>query len=61
MIVSDYGIIYYNINEGVAMNLRKGISNGRAYLSIVQGYRDPVTKKEGIKLLNHLDISMILK
>ena len=58
MIVSDYGIIYYNINGSVAMNLRKGISNGRAYLSIVQGYRDPVTKKvrhKTVKSLGYLD------
>ncbi len=27
------------------MNLQKGLSNGRVYLTIVQGYRDPVTKK----------------
>jgi hypothetical protein len=40
------------------MNLRKGISNGRPYLSIVQGYRDPVTKKvrhKTIKSLGYLD------
>ncbi len=40
------------------MNLRKGISNGRAYLSIVQGYRDPVTKKvrhKTVKSLGYLD------
>ena len=40
------------------MNLRKGMSNGRAYLSIVHGYRDPVTKKvrhKTIKSLGYLD------
>jgi hypothetical protein len=40
------------------MNLRKGISNGRRYLSIVHGYRDPVTKKvkhKTIKSLGYLD------
>ena len=40
------------------MFLRKGISNGRAYLSIVHGYRDPVTKKvkhKTIKSLGYLD------
>lgn len=40
------------------MNLLKGISNGRAYLSIVQGYRDPVTKKvrhKTVKSLGYLD------
>lgn len=40
------------------MNLHKGISNGRVYLSIVQGYRDPVTKKvrrKTIKSLGYLD------
>jgi len=40
------------------MNLRKGISNGRAYLSIVQGYRDPMTKKvrhKTVKSLGYLD------
>ncbi len=40
------------------MYLRKGISNGRTYLSIVHGYRDPVTKKvkhKTIKSLGYLD------
>lgn len=40
------------------MNLHKGMSNGRVYLSIVQGYRDPVTKKvrrKTIKSLGYLD------
>ncbi len=40
------------------MNLRKGKSNGRIYLSIVHGYRDPVTKKvkhKTIKSLGYLD------
>ena len=40
------------------MNLRKGISNGRAYLSIVHGYRDPVTRKvkqKTVKSLGYLD------
>ncbi len=40
------------------MYLQKGISNGRVYLSIVQGYRDPVTKKvrrKTIKSLGYLE------
>ncbi len=40
------------------MFLRKGISNGRAYLSIAHGYRDPNTKKikhKTIKSLGYLD------
>ena len=40
------------------MNLQKGKSNGRIYLSIVQGYRDPVTKKvrhKTIKSLGYLE------
>jgi hypothetical protein len=40
------------------MNLQKGLSNGRVYLSIVQGYRDPVTKKvrhKTIESLGYLD------
>ena len=40
------------------MNLQVGISNGRRYLAIVQGYRDPVTKKvrhKTIKSLGYLD------
>jgi hypothetical protein len=40
------------------MNLQKGKSNGRVYLSIVQGYRDPVTKKvrhKTVKSLGYLD------
>lgn len=40
------------------MNLQKGKSNGRIYLSIVQGYRDPVTKKvrhKTVKSLGYLD------
>jgi len=43
---------------GVAMYLKVGVSNGRRYLSIVQGYRDPVTKKvkhRTIKSLGYLD------
>jgi len=38
--------------------LQKGICNGRVYLSIVQGYRDPVSKKvkkKTIKSLGYLD------
>lgn len=40
------------------MNLQKGISNGRVYLSIVHGFRDPVTKKvrhKTVKSLGYLD------
>jgi len=40
------------------MNLQVGKSNGRTYLTIVQGYRDPVTKKvrhKTIKSLGYLD------
>ena len=40
------------------MNLQVGTSNGRRYLTIVQGYRDPVTKKvrhRTIKSLGYLD------
>ena len=40
------------------MNLQVGKSNGRRYLSIVQGYRDPVTKKvrhKTVKSLGYLD------
>ena len=40
------------------MNLQVGKSNGRPYLSIVQGYRDPVTKKvrhKTVKSLGYLD------
>ena len=40
------------------MFLQKGICNGRVYLSIVHGYRDPVTKKvrkKTIKSLGYLD------
>ena len=40
------------------MNLQVGISNGRRYLTIVQGYRDPVTKKvrhKTVKSLGYLD------
>lgn len=36
------------------MNLRKGLSNGRPYLSIVQGYRDPETKKVKHKTIKSL-------
>lgn len=40
------------------MNLQVGKSNGRRYLAIVQGYRDPVTKKvrhRTVKSLGYLD------
>lgn len=40
------------------MFLQRGICNGRVYLSIVHGYRDPVTKKvrkKTIKSLGYLD------
>lgn len=40
------------------MNLQVGISNGRRYLTIVHGYRDPVTKKvrhKTVKSLGYLD------
>jgi transposase len=40
------------------MYLQTGINNGRKYLSIVQGYRDPVTKKvrhKTVKSLGYLD------
>jgi len=40
------------------MNLQVGKSNGRRYLAIVQGYRDPVTKKvrhKTVKSLGYLD------
>ena len=40
------------------MNLQVGLSNGRRYLTIVQGYRDPVTKKvrhKTVKSLGYLD------
>jgi len=40
------------------MNLQVGISNGRRYLTIVQGYRDPVTKKvrhKTVKSLGYFD------
>jgi hypothetical protein len=40
------------------MNLQVGKSNVRTYLTIVQGYRDPVTKKvrhKTIKSLGYLD------
>lgn len=40
------------------MNLQVGKSNGRSYLAIVQGYRDPVTKKvrhKTVKSLGYLD------
>ncbi len=36
------------------MYLQKGISNGRFYLSIVEGYRDPVTKKVRHKTIKSL-------
>jgi len=41
------------------MQLKTSKSNGRLYLSIVQGYRDPVTKKvkhKTIKSLGYIDI-----
>lgn len=41
------------------MQLKKSRSNGRTYLSIVQGYRDPATKKvkhKTIKSLGYLDV-----
>ena len=40
------------------MYLHKSVSNGRVYLSIVHGYRDPVTKKvrrKTVKSLGYLD------
>ena len=40
------------------MYLQVGKSNGRTYLTIVQGYRDPVTKKvrrKTVKSLGYLD------
>ena len=40
------------------MHLKKSISNGRVYLSIVHGYRDAVTKKvkhRTIQSLGYLD------
>jgi transposase len=43
---------------GVNMQLKTSKSNGRLYLSIVQGYRDPVTKKvkhKTIKSLGYID------
>ena len=36
------------------MNLQIGLSNGRRYLTIVQGYRDPVTKKVRHKTIQSL-------
>lgn len=36
------------------MNLQVGLSNGRRYLTIVQGYRDPVTKKVRHKTVQSL-------
>ena len=36
------------------MYLQKGISNGRLYLFIVEGYRDPVTKKVRHKTIESL-------
>lgn len=36
------------------MKLHKGLSNGRIYLSIVQGYRDPVTKNVKHRTLQSL-------
>ena len=36
------------------MYLQKGISNGKVYLSIVHGYRDPVTKKVRRKTIRSL-------
>jgi len=41
------------------MQLKTSISNGRPYLSIVQGYRDPVTKKvkhKTVKSLGYFDV-----
>ncbi|MDO9593338.1 MAG: hypothetical protein Q7I98_09195, partial [Erysipelotrichaceae bacterium] len=41
------------------MHLKTSKSNGRPYLSIVQGYRDPVTKKvrhRTIKSLGYIDV-----
>jgi thiol-disulfide isomerase/thioredoxin len=46
------------MNGGVAMYLQVGKSNGRRYLTIVQGYRDPVTKKvrhKTVESLGYLD------
>ncbi|GHU70490.1 hypothetical protein AGMMS49992_02900 [Clostridia bacterium] len=36
------------------MRLHKGLSNGRLYLSIVEGYRDPITKKVKTRTLRSL-------
>ena len=36
------------------MNLKIGIANGKKYLSISQGYRDPVTKKSRAKTIKSL-------
>jgi len=36
------------------MNLKIGIANGRKYLSISQGYRDPLTKKSKAKTIKSL-------
>jgi len=47
------------MDGGVTMNLQVGKSNGRRYLSIVQGYRDPVTKKvrhKTVKSLGYLEV-----
>jgi hypothetical protein len=45
-------------NGGGFMNLKIGYPNGRKYLSIAHGYRDPITKKsksKTIKSLGYLD------
>ncbi|GHU78106.1 hypothetical protein AGMMS49992_27880 [Clostridia bacterium] len=36
------------------MRLHKGLSNGRLYLSIVEGYRDPITKNVNTRTLRSL-------
>jgi transposase len=60
LMVADRWGLWYNIPriEVLFMYLQIGKSNGRTYLSIVHGYRDPLTKKvkrKTIKSLGYLD------
>ncbi len=49
-----YIVIKYMETGGDNMYLQIGNNKGRKYLSIVQGYRDPVTKKVRHKTVNSL-------
>ena len=53
-----YNMVQYMKNGGIHMYLQIGNNRGRKYLSIVQGYRDPLTKKvrhRTVKSLGYLD------